>query len=102
MERLRGCHDVVNSERYKEAQEKHARLLVQEDVYWRQRAKMYWLKDGDLNTKFFHMSASNRHRAKKIVKLVNDENVTVTAQPDLCDVALKYFHELFKANSSMH
>jgi hypothetical protein len=41
LERLRGCHDSTNSGRYKEVQEKHARLLVQEETYWRQRAKMH-------------------------------------------------------------
>ncbi|KAK2423594.1 hypothetical protein QL285_034041 [Trifolium repens] len=102
MERLRGCHDLVNSGRYKEVQEKHARLLVQEEVYWRQRAKMHWLKDGNLNTKFFHLSATTRQQAKKIVKLVNDDNNTVTTQPELCDVALSYFNNLFKANSTVH
>jgi hypothetical protein len=79
MERLRRCHDSTNSGRYKEIQEKHARLLVQEETYWRQRAKMHWLKDGDMNTKFFHMSASTRQRAKRIDKLVKNENRTVTS-----------------------
>jgi hypothetical protein len=102
MERLRGCHDAVNSRRYKEIQEKHARLLIQEETYWRQRAKMYWLQDGDLNTRFFHMSASSRQRAKMIVKLVNDANATVTTQPELCEVALNYFNNLFKINSTSH
>jgi hypothetical protein len=102
MERLRGSHDFTSSGRYKELQEKHARLLVQEEAYWRQRAKMHWLKEGDLNTKFFHLSASTRHRAKKIEKLINDENIAVTTQPELCEVALNYFNNLFKANSTMH
>ncbi|MCI70619.1 hypothetical protein A2U01_0091882, partial [Trifolium medium] len=47
MERLRGSHDPANSNRYKEIQQNHARLLVQEETYWRQRAKMHWLKEGD-------------------------------------------------------
>jgi hypothetical protein len=81
MERLRGCHDSVNSGRYKEAQERHARLLVQEEAYWRQRAKMHWLKEGDLNTKFFHTTATVRSKAKKIMKLVNGANIEVTTQP---------------------
>ncbi|MCI14076.1 endonuclease/exonuclease/phosphatase family protein, partial [Trifolium medium] len=72
MERLRGSQDPATSERYKEVQEKHAILLIQEETYWKQRAKMHWLQEGDLNTKFFHMSASVRQRAKKIDKLVNE------------------------------
>ncbi|KAK2438202.1 hypothetical protein QL285_023013 [Trifolium repens] len=63
---------------------------------------MHWLKEGDLNTNFFHMSASSRQQTKKIVKLVNDENRIVTTQPELCEVALNYFNNLFKANSSIH
>jgi hypothetical protein len=101
MERLRGSHDPNNSGRYKEVQEKHARLLVQEEEYWRQSAKMHLLKEGDMNTKFFHMSASSRQRAKRIEKLVNVENSTVTTQPELCKVALNYFNNLFKANSTV-
>jgi hypothetical protein len=86
MERLRGCHDVMNSLRFKEVQEQHARLLVQEEAYWRQRAKTHWLQEGDLNTKFFHMTASSRQRKKKIDKLVNEENLVVTTQLEIGEV----------------
>lgn len=30
--------------------------MVQEDLYWRQHAKTYWYRDGDLNTRFFSCS----------------------------------------------
>jgi len=42
------------------------RLLVQEDLYWRQRAKAHRYKEGDLNTKFFHASATARKKVNKI------------------------------------
>jgi hypothetical protein len=80
MERLRGRHDPDIFQRYKETQEKHARLLVQEETYWRQRAKMHWLQQGDLNTRFFHTSASIRSKAKKIEKLINSDNIEVKTQ----------------------
>ncbi|PNX96867.1 ribonuclease H, partial [Trifolium pratense] len=102
MERLRGSHDITISSRYKEVQEKHARLLVQEETYWRQRAKMHWLKEGDLNTKFFHMSASARQRRKKIEKIVNEANVEVKTQAEISKVALNYFDHLFKTNATNH
>jgi hypothetical protein len=102
MERLRGSLDVVNSGRFREVQEKHARLLIQEEAYWRQRAKTHWLQEGDLNTNFFHMTTSSRQRKKKIDKIVNEENISVTTQPEICAVALNYFNHLFKANSTTH
>jgi hypothetical protein len=98
MERLRGRHDSNSARRFLEVQEKHARLLVQEETYWRQRAKMHWLQQGDLNTKFFHASATIRSKAKKIEKLVNSANTEVKSQPEICEEAKAYFDQLFKAN----
>ncbi|GAU44733.1 hypothetical protein TSUD_88180 [Trifolium subterraneum] len=97
MEKLRGRTDQRSVVRYQEVQNNHARLLVQKEAYWRQRAKMHWLKEGDLNTKFFHMSANARCKVKKVVKLVNDDDVVVTNQEGLCEVAKSYFESLFKA-----
>lgn len=33
-------------------------LILQEDSYWKQRSKIFWLSEGDINSKFFHASAS--------------------------------------------
>ena len=35
-------------------------LMEQEDLKWRKRAKINWLKHGDRNSKFFHVCASQR------------------------------------------
>jgi hypothetical protein len=100
MEHLRGRHDLQNSERYRVVHDSHAKLLIQEETYWRQRAKMHWLKEGDLNTNFFHMSASARQRKKKIEKLVNEANIEVKSQPKICEEARNYLDALFKANTT--
>ena len=31
-----------------------AKLLEDEELYWKQRAKAFWLENNYLNTKFFH------------------------------------------------
>ncbi|MCI25027.1 endonuclease/exonuclease/phosphatase family protein, partial [Trifolium medium] len=41
-------------------------LLVQEDMFWRQRAKTHWYRDGDLNTRFFHASATSRKKVNRM------------------------------------
>ncbi|CAJ2665105.1 unnamed protein product [Trifolium pratense] len=72
MEALRDNQGEEESKRFQECSDKHATLLVQEEGYWKQRAKMHWLQEGDLNTRFFHMSASVRSKKKKITKLMDE------------------------------
>jgi hypothetical protein len=95
MDRYRGKQDPVSVARFQEAHHHHAKVLIQEEAFWKQRAKMHWLKEGDLNTKFFHMSATARSKVKKIEKLKNEDDEVVTGQHNLCEVARKYFQELF-------
>jgi hypothetical protein len=56
---------------------------------------MHWLKEGDLNTKNFHMSATARTKIKKIEKLSNEADELITGQQNLCEIARRYFKELF-------
>jgi hypothetical protein len=95
MERFRDRSDSTSVARFHEAHQKHAKALIQEEAFWKQRAKMHWLKEGDLNTKFFHTSATARSKVKKIEKLKNDNDELITGQQHLCEVARSYFHELF-------
>lgn len=61
-------NNVTNSAmiEYGEVRAELGKLLIQEEAIWKQRAKLFWLKDEDLNTKFFHQSASMRRKRNHI------------------------------------
>ncbi|KAM2712281.1 hypothetical protein EV1_032304 [Malus domestica] len=44
-------------------------LREQEELYWLQRSRVNWLRDGDANTAFFHRTTLQRRRVNSIVKL---------------------------------
>ncbi|XP_058756815.1 uncharacterized protein LOC131630038 [Vicia villosa] len=75
-------------------------LLVKDDIFWKQRAKVHWYKDGDLNTRFFHISASTRKKVNTIRSLTNDNGEIVSSSEGMCKVAHDYFIDLFQKKPS--
>lgn len=65
--------DEIGVKEYYEERTKLNELLLQEEMYWKQRAKHLWLKDGDANTRFFHAQASRRNKINNIAYLVTEE-----------------------------
>lgn len=57
---------------------------------WRQRARINWLKLGDRNTRFFHVSASARMR-KNMVRSISQHGVTLT---DLLQIRQAFLNQL--------
>ena len=50
----------------KEVKDIMLKLHAQEDTFTEQRAKCFWLRDGDSNSKFFYSTTSARRRSNHI------------------------------------
>lgn len=98
IERLQAGRTPSEVKEYNDLRIQLGKLLVQEETVWKQRAKVFWLRDGDLNTRFFHQSASARKRRNRITKLQNAEGLWVEGQDDLCRIVGDYFSDLFAVN----
>ncbi|XP_074277216.1 uncharacterized protein LOC141600859 [Silene latifolia] len=71
------------------------KLLRQEEVFWRQRSRALWLKEGDRNTKYFHRKAGQRKKKNHIAKLIDDEGRVHEGTKKVSAIAKEYFKELF-------
>ncbi|XP_019199079.1 PREDICTED: uncharacterized protein LOC109192832 [Ipomoea nil] len=73
------------------------RLEKQDDVFWRQRAKQYWLRGADANTRFYHRYASARKRKNTILRLRDDLGGWVDGDA-MKPVVMNYFKDIFTVN----
>ncbi|KAL8100581.1 hypothetical protein AgCh_032729 [Apium graveolens] len=95
LRRMRGKRDDSSVKCYKEAQSKLAEVYYQKEIYWRQRSKQLWLQFGDLNTKYFHASATTRRKNNLIAKLQNENGIWVDKGSGLHEVMEDYFRNIF-------
>ncbi|CAM8929085.1 unnamed protein product [Rhodiola kirilowii] len=74
--------------------------LYKEELYWKQRSRADWLKEGDRNTRFFHLKASQRWKANRIRKIQKNGGEWITEEEDICREVVCYFkNNIFKSSS---
>jgi hypothetical protein len=62
-------------------------VLLQEDRYCKQRLKVFWIKDGDKNNKFFHAFASAKWK-RNTTKMLCDTNNNIMERSSFLFVPL--------------
>lgn len=90
--------DDVALKLYFDERNKINELLFHEEVYWKQRAKTFWLVEGDENTKFFHANASSKRKTNRIAYLMTDSGMRVEDHDVMCDVVKDYFLSVFTSD----
>ncbi|GKV29515.1 hypothetical protein SLEP1_g38441 [Rubroshorea leprosula] len=66
-----------------------------EEVLWKQRSRVQWLKKGDKNTAFFHNRVSVRRKKNHIAGLLDDRGSLVTDKTGVEGLCIKYFRDVF-------
>lgn len=85
---------------YNEVHWEFLQLLQKQEIYWKQRAKQFWLKVGDQNTQSFHKYASQGRKTNLIERIKDNSGQWCENLEDIQKVIEKYFSELFTTSSA--
>eukprot|EP00253_Pinus_taeda_P012543 PITA_12543 len=76
------------------------RLCKQEEIFWKQKSRVLWLKEGEHNTKLFHISTI-ANRTHNRISSIKDENGQIhQAHEEIEAVLVKHFRDIAKENFS--
>ncbi|KAI0510903.1 hypothetical protein KFK09_011514 [Dendrobium nobile] len=68
--------------------------------WWKQRAKVKWLVDGDRNTNFFHSYTSARRNSNTIFKIKDDNGNMVEEQIQIEGILTQFFNNKWRYRTS--
>ncbi|KAH9617315.1 hypothetical protein KSS87_016189 [Heliosperma pusillum] len=75
-------------------------VLEQEEILWYQKSRMEFIRDGDRNTSYFHVSTLVRRWRNKINSLKDDNGDWCTDPDSLKQIAVEFYKKLYTEESS--
>ncbi|KAL5579343.1 hypothetical protein UlMin_011785 [Ulmus minor] len=96
---ISSSHSLQDWEESNRLQKSLVRLMHKEELFWKQRSRVNWLKDGDKNTKFFHRKASNRRFKNEILGVCDENGCWQTEVGLVKSVFNDYFEAIFRSSS---
>ena len=70
-------------------------LLSLEEISWKQKSRMLWIKEGDNNTKFFHKMANSRRRFNHLSFLEVD-GVIYKEESEMATQVVNFYKNLYQ------
>ncbi|CAA7027574.1 unnamed protein product [Microthlaspi erraticum] len=90
--------DSVPSEEVMKLKWDLCNALRDEELFWRQKSRVSWLKEGDRNTKFFHATTKQRRARNRITKLKRQDGSWAETEDSIEQTATGYFQNLFSSS----
>ena len=78
---------------------------IEEEIFWKQKSRVMWLRAGDKNTKYFHSIAKVKRNRLNLSSIQDSNGVVHRGQRQIAQVAQEYFQNLFgnsNANTSLY
>ena len=66
----------------------------QEEILWKQKSRVQWLKEGERNTKFFHRTVMHRRHVNRITHLENGQGDIIREHSKIETELINFYQDL--------
>ncbi|XP_038983681.1 uncharacterized protein LOC120111194 [Phoenix dactylifera] len=77
----------------------HHSILRQHEIFWRQKSRIQWVREGDRNTSFFHRSTVIRRQRNTIRSLRDERGLWVDDDSAISHILLEFFRSRWTEDS---
>jgi len=74
-------------------------LCKQEEIFWRQKSRVQWLKEGERNTSIFHRSTISNKVHNRISVIKNERGILHNSHAEIEKTLVKHFQGIAKETS---
>jgi hypothetical protein len=101
LERLHSdSHRLGPSHEERKITDRIVELNHREEIMWKQCSRVTWLTEGDRNTRFFHLRASQRRRRNKISKLKMADGSFTEDETVMASMTTEFYRSLYTAEGT--
>lgn len=76
-------------------------IAIAEEAHWRQRCKLKWLQEGDMNTGFFHRVVAARRRKSSIFEILSRDGRSLIEDADIETEFVSFYETLYTKKISV-
>ena len=92
-------NDDATSKEIADALKELSTALKAEEMFWRQKSRVLWLREGDRNSKYFHALVKQRRARNRLTQLLDGNGNVVEDEEGLVAIATSYFRQIFESSN---
>ena len=92
-------NDDATSEEIRDALKELSTSLKVEEMFWRQKSRVLWFREGDRNSKYLHALVKQRRARNRITQLLDENGHVVEDEEELVAIATSYFRQIFESSN---
>ena len=77
------------------------KAYIEEEIFWKQKSLVMWLRAGDRNTKYFQAISRTRRIKNTITSIQDETGVVHRGHKNIAKVAENYFNSLFSSQGDI-